>query len=215
MSEQRTSPSCPPQGPVSGLLSLAGRITGLVISALLLRIVLELAGLYLWWPQEGLRHVYQVMIQEQTALMRALQPHPRGNAILAVSEQGIRRVSAVCHQINRPRLRIPVTLVAFILTSVMLRLTWLAIMLPLFCLSVLTGLTEGLVQRDLRRFGSGLESIFIHRLVIRTARPIAVTLWACYLAEPLFIPAPWMLLPAALWIGITVCMAARTFKRWV
>jgi hypothetical protein len=31
---------------------IAGRIIGLVIGALVLRVVLELAG-YFWWPQEG------------------------------------------------------------------------------------------------------------------------------------------------------------------
>ncbi len=45
MSEQRTPPSRPPQGPIGWLLSLTGRLIGLVIGALVLRIVLELAGL--------------------------------------------------------------------------------------------------------------------------------------------------------------------------
>ena len=53
MSEQRPPPSRPAQGPVGWPLSLAGRIVGLVIGALVLRVVLELAGLYFWWPQEG------------------------------------------------------------------------------------------------------------------------------------------------------------------
>ncbi|STV23883.1 Uncharacterised protein [Klebsiella pneumoniae] len=58
MSEQRSPPSRSAQGPVGWLLSLAGRFIGLVISALVLRVVLELAGLYFWWPQEGSRHVF-------------------------------------------------------------------------------------------------------------------------------------------------------------
>ena len=53
MSEQQPPPSLPPQGPIGWLLSLAGRLIGLVIGALVLRIVPELAGLYFWWPQEG------------------------------------------------------------------------------------------------------------------------------------------------------------------
>lgn len=76
-----------------------------------------------------------------------------------------------------------------------------------------TGLTEGLVQRDLRRFGSGLESVFLYRYVIRTGSSVATRLWVCYLAQPLFLPAMLILLPTALWFGITVWMAARSFKR--
>ncbi|MCX8985723.1 hypothetical protein NLN93_23540 [Citrobacter portucalensis] len=74
MSEQRPPPSRPAQGPVGWLLSLSGRLIGLVIGAL----VLELAGLYFWWPQEGSRHVFQVMRQEQAELVIALQSHPLG-----------------------------------------------------------------------------------------------------------------------------------------
>ncbi len=46
MSEQRPPPSRPAQGPIGWLLSLTGRLIGLVIGALVLRVVLELAGLY-------------------------------------------------------------------------------------------------------------------------------------------------------------------------
>ncbi|MCW9619278.1 DUF4400 domain-containing protein [Klebsiella michiganensis] len=88
-------------------------------------------------------------------------------------------------------------------------------LIPLLCLCALTGLTEGLVQRDLRRFGSGLESVFLHRYVIRSGSSVATTLWVCYLARPLFLPAMLILLPTGLWFGITVWMAAGSFKRWL
>lgn len=155
MSEQRTPPSRPAQGPVGWLLSLAGRLIGLVIGALVLRVVLELVGLYFWWPQEGSRHVFQVMRQEQAELVSALQPHPLGNEILVLLEKGTTRVLMANSLLQKPFAALAYTLVSF-----MQRLVWLAAMLPLICLCVVIGLTEGLVQRDLRRFGSGLESVF-------------------------------------------------------
>lgn len=210
MSEQRTPPSRLPQGPIGWLLSLIGQFIGLVIGALVLRIVLELAGLYFWWPQEGSRHAFQVMKQEQTELVIALQPHPLGNEILVLLEKGANRVLMANRLLQKPFIALAYTLVSF-----MQRLIWLAAMLPLLCLCVLIGLTEGLVRRDLRRFGSGLESVFIHRYVIRSGSSVATTLWVFYLAQPLFIPAMLVLLPAALWLGITVWMAAGSFKRWL
>ncbi|EGX8054517.1 DUF4400 domain-containing protein [Salmonella enterica] len=210
MSEQRPPPSRPPQGPIGWLLSLAGRLIGLVIGALILRIVLELAGLYFWWPQEGGRHVFQMMRQERAELVIALQPHPLGNEILVLLEKGTTRVLMANRLLQKPFAAVAYTLVSF-----MQRLIWLAAMLPLFCLCTVTGLTEGLVQRDLRRFGSGLESIFLHRYVIRSGSSVATTLWVVYLAQPLFVPAMLVLLPAALWLGITVWMAAGSFKRWL
>ncbi|EMQ2088325.1 DUF4400 domain-containing protein [Salmonella enterica subsp. enterica] len=210
MSEQRPPPSRPAQGPVGWLLSLTGRLIGLVIGALVLRIVLELAGLYLWWPQEGSRHAFQVMKQEQTELVIALQPHPLGNEILVLLEKGGNRVLMANRLLQKP-----FTTLAYTLVSFMQRLVWLATMLPLICLCVVIGLTEGLVQRDLRRFGSGLESTFLHRNVIRSGSSITSTLWGLFLAQPLFIPAMLVLLPTALWSGITVWMAAGSFKRWL
>jgi hypothetical protein len=210
LSEQRPPPSRPPQGPIGWLLSLTGRLIGLVIGALVLRVVLELAGLYFWWPQEGDRHVFQVMKQEQAELIIALQQHPQGEKIVMLLENGASHVLITNRLIQKP-----LTVLAYTLVSFMLRLTWLVAILPLLCLCVLIGLTEGLVQRDLRRFSSGLESVFLHRYVIRSGSSVATTLWVFYLAQPLFLPAMLVLLPAALWSGITVWMAARSFKRWL
>lgn len=210
MSEQRPPPSRPAQGPVGWLLSLAGRLIGLVIGALVLRIVLELAGLYFWWPQEGSRHVFLVMRRELAELVIALQSHPLGNEMLVLLEKGATHGIMVNKLLQKP-----LTALAYTLVSFMQRLVWLATMLPLLCLCTVTGLTEGLVQRDLRRFGSGLESVFLHRYVIRSGSSVATTLWVFYLAQPLFLPAMLILLPTALWSGITVWMAAGSFKRWL
>ncbi|ELB7725820.1 DUF4400 domain-containing protein [Salmonella enterica] len=210
MSEQRSPPSRSAQGPVGWLLSLAGRFIGLVISALLLRVVLELAGLYFWWPQEGSRHVFQVMKREQSELVIALQPHPQGEKIVMLLENGVSHMLITNRLIQKP-----LTVLAYTLVSFMLRLTWLVAAFPLLCLCVLIGLTEGLVRRDLRRFGSGLESVFLHRYVIRSGSLVATTIWVCYLAQPLFLPARLVLLPATIWFGITVWMVAGSFKRWL
>lgn len=210
MSEQRPPPSRPAQGPVGWLLSLAGRLIGLVIGALVLRVVLELAGLYWWWPQEGSRHAFLVMRREQVELVSALQPHPLGEKIVMLLGHRASHVLITNRLIQKP-----LSVLAYTLVSFMLRLTWLAAILPLLCLCVLIGLTNGLVRRDLRRFGSGLESVFLHRYVIRSGSSITTTIWMFYLAQPLFIPAMLVLLPAALWLGITVWMAAGSFKRWL
>ncbi|ELC7203529.1 DUF4400 domain-containing protein [Enterobacter hormaechei] len=210
MSEQRPPPSRPPQGPIGWLLSLTGRFIGLIIGALVLRVVLELAGLYFWWPHEGSRHVFMVMRLERMELVSALQPHPQGEKIIMQLENGATRVLTPNWLLKKP-----FTALAYTLMSFMQRLICLAAMLPLICLCVVIGLTEGLVQRDLRRFGSGLESTFLHRYVIRSGSSVATTLWMFYLAQPLFLPAMLVLLPAALWFGIRVWMAAGSFKRWL
>lgn len=143
-------------------------------------------------------------------LVIALQSHLLGNEILVQLEKG-----ANCVLMANRLLQKPFTAVAYTLVNFMQRLVWLAAMLPLLCLCAITGLTEGLVRRDLRRFGSGLESVFLHRYVIRSGSSVATTLWVFYLAQPLFVPAMLVLLPSALWFGITIWMAAGSFKRWL
>ncbi|EDV81077.1 putative membrane protein [Escherichia coli E22] len=59
----------------------------------------------------------------------------------------------------------------------------------------------------------GLESFFLHRYVIMSHSSVTTTLLVFYLTQPLFQPAMLILLPATLWFGITVLMAAENFKR--
>lgn len=66
---------------------------------------------------------------------------------------------------------------AYITMTFILRLTLLILTMPLFGLSVLVGLVDGLVRRDIRRFGSGYESGFIYPHAKRTISPIFVTAW--------------------------------------
>lgn len=150
------------------------------------------------------------MRQERAELVIALQPHPLGNEILVLLEKGATRMLMANRLLQKPFIALAYTLVSF-----MLRLAWLIAMLPLICLCVLIGLIEGLVRRDLRRFGSGLESVFLHRYIIRSGSSVATTLWVFYLAQPLFLPAMLVLLTAGLWFGITIWMAAGSFKRWL
>ncbi|HCA3406621.1 TPA: DUF4400 domain-containing protein [Salmonella enterica subsp. salamae serovar 35:g,m,s,t:-] len=223
MSQQRAPSVRPPQGAVGGLLSLAGRVMGLVVGALLLRVVLELLGLYFWWPQEGSRHVFQVMVQEFAELTRDLRRHPLRNEALVCLEYGrTRLVNNTEWMISLLRPMLP----ANTLPDIMYTLTWaqlsfvarllrLIITIPLFLLCAIAGLTEGLVQRNLRRFGVGNESIFIHRSVRVLGTSTLSIYWLFYLAQPMLWSSELYLLPAALWTGIALCVGVDSFKRWL
>ncbi|QLR41632.1 DUF4400 domain-containing protein [Enterobacter sp. RHBSTW-00994] len=189
MSEQRPPPSHPPQGPIGWLLSLTGRLIGLVIGALMLRVVLEIGGLYFWWPQEGSRHVFQVMKREQAELVSALQPHPLRDEIVMLLEKGTTRVLMVNRLLQKPFTALVYTLVSF-----MQRLIWLIIMLPLFCLCTIAAIVEGLVLRDLRRFGGGYESSSMFYWILRLSFPFKHTGVLCYLALPTSLSQFWLLL---------------------
>lgn len=194
MSEQRSPPSRPAKGPVGWLLSLAGRLIGLIIGALVLRVVLELAGLYFWWPQEGSKHVFQVMKQEREELISALQTHPLKKDILIIPDHEAIRIREVRNQIKRLYHWEPISALAYTLVSFMLRLIWLIIMLPLFFLCTTTAIVEGLVLRDLRRFGGGYESSSMFYWILKLSFPFKHTGVLCYLALPTSLSQFWLLL---------------------
>lgn len=215
MSEQRTSQPPPAPGPVGWLFILAGRLTGLIIAALLLRLAIELMGLYFWWPQEETRHILQVITREQAELLLHLQPHPFGNQLQALLNDGRESVLSFRRRIDIYYLQVPLDALAYSLTSFLLRLVWLAAMLPLLDLCVFTGLVEGLVQRDLRRFGTGLESTFIYRHARRIGGSVTATWLIFWLIQPFCLPATLILPITTIWAGIIVWIVAYSFKRWL
>ncbi|MBF0035502.1 DUF4400 domain-containing protein [Citrobacter freundii] len=222
MSEHRPSPPRSTPGPAGWLLSLTGRVIGRVLGALVLRIVLELVGLYFWWPQEGVAHVHRTMIQEQGALARDLYPHPLGDIALALLHYGLRGLlnllewscSLFRHVLTEPIVTLISHTMADALISFMTRLLRLIATLPLFLLCAIAGVVEGVMLRDLRIFGTGNESVFIHRGVRWIGASVTTYLGLIYLAQPMLLPSTPVLIAAALWTGIILRMTASSFKRW-
>ena len=75
------------------------------------------------------------------------------------------------------------------------------------------GLVDGLVRRDIRRFGAGRESGFIYHRARASLIPLAVLPWVTYLALPVSVNPLLILLPSAALLGVAVCIAAATFKK--
>lgn len=64
----------------------------------------------------------------------------------------------------------------------LVRLLVLCLTLPLFLMAAFVGLVDGLVRRDIRRFGAGRESGFIYHRARASLIPLAVLPWVTYLA---------------------------------
>jgi integrating conjugative element membrane protein (TIGR03747 family) len=91
----------------------------------------------------------------------------------------------------------------------------LALTLPLFLLAALTGLVDGLVRRDVRRFGAGRESGFVYHRARASLMPLATLPWVIYLALPVSVAPLVILLPGAVLLGVAVCISAATFKKYI
>jgi len=87
----------------------------------------------------------------------------------------------------------------------LVRLLVLCLTLPLFLMAAFVGLVDGLVRRDIRRFGAGRESGFIYHRARASLIPLAVLPWVTYLALPVSVNPLLILLPSAALLGVAVC----------
>jgi integrating conjugative element membrane protein (TIGR03747 family) len=84
------------------------------------------------------------------------------------------------------------------------RLLILTLSIPLFVMAAFTGAVDGLVRRDLRRFGSGRESGFIYHRAMMLMVPAGVAPWVIYLAMPVSVNPMLILRLSAAILGMVV-----------
>ena len=104
---------------------------------------------------------------------------------------------------------------AFTTLTFLVRLLVLVLTIPLFIMATFVGLVDGLVRRDIRKFGAGRESGFIYHRVKASVVPLAVLPWILYLALPISVHPLWILLPSAVLLGLAVNLTAGSFKKYL
>jgi integrating conjugative element membrane protein (TIGR03747 family) len=95
------------------------------------------------------------------------------------------------------------------------RLAILILAMPVFLLFSLLALVDGLVQRDLRRWGGGRESSFVYHYAKKAALPLVVLAWVTYLALPFSLHPTFVVLPFAMLFALSVAVTASTFKKYL
>jgi integrating conjugative element membrane protein (TIGR03747 family) len=118
------------------------------------------------------------------------------------------------HQLLRPLAEYVVA--AMQVTQVFsVRLAILALATPVFLLFSLVALVDGLVKRDLRRWGGGRESSFVYHWAKCSALPLLVLTWVVYLALPFSLHPSFVVLPFAILFSLSVEVTASTFKKYL
>ncbi|MCU7801178.1 MAG: TIGR03747 family integrating conjugative element membrane protein [gamma proteobacterium symbiont of Lucinoma myriamae] len=95
------------------------------------------------------------------------------------------------------------------------RLAILILATPVFVLALIAGFTDGLVQRDLRRWGGGRESSFLYHHSKKVIMPAILSAWVVYLAMPFSIHPSFIIVPFTLMAGIAMAVSASTFKKYL
>jgi integrating conjugative element membrane protein (TIGR03747 family) len=223
------------------LTGIAQGFQWLLIS-LVFSILIEWVGMFLWWEEQGAAHSQQMLVQELqflgadfhrswltsdpvkfardmsdrfyyvafewTRIVDLLEwvrlaPAPGETGIRVGLHHGYLSVSEF-------------VLAAMQITQLFaVRLAILTLALPVFGLFTLVALVDGLVQRDLRRWGGGRESSFVYHYAKKAALPLIFMAWVLYLAMPFSIHPSWIILPFALAFAFAVTITASTFKKYL
>ncbi len=231
------------EGLIAKSLTATAKVIQWILLSLLFSIIVEWTGMVLWWPEEGTEHSRTMLTTEISYLefdffrrsvvtsdpaqfakrfadntyhylfevtrfvdfIRWVSPNPTKN------EQGVR---PTLHKVYHPIAEFVIAMMQ--VTQVFsVRLAILTLAMPVFLLFSLVALVDGLVQRDLRRWGGGRESSFVYHYAKKAAFPIVILTWVTYLALPFSLHPTFVVLPFAILFALTVAVTASTFKKYL
>lgn len=238
-----TAPTNSPQtqrGLSFGTLELCLRLLGLLFASLLFSILLEFMGMLWFWPEQGWHHSHTMWLTELGWLSNhfrsSLLVHEPAQATAKILEhlndwvvvrsgwaqsdthlKLLSREASLQGQLAQAYVAGQDYLLAALFTvfTFVVRLTVLSLAMPLFLLAVLTGMVDGLMRRDLRKFGADRESSFIYHRAKRTLLPLTISPWVIYLSLPWSLNPNWVLLPYAGLLGCMVALTMATFKKYL
>ncbi len=232
-----------PASPQSGggrLAGWVGRLLRLLLISLLASIAIEWIGMHVWWPELGVEHSHRMVRAEAALLQRnvpiswagRLTDEPGDNLMsrlglaLRKSATGHRIAcwaATLTHRVENSTWwrRLQRGLGPYIEAArnighlYLIRLTVLCLAAPLFILLVWVGVVDGLVQRDLRRWGGGRESSFVYHYAKRSNLAVVAFAAVVYLAMPFSVHPAIVLTPFAMACAASASLTASRFKKYL
>ena len=224
------APSLPRrQGLIGTLLSAVGQAIATLLASLFFSLLTEWVGMAFIWPAQGVQHSLTMMQCElgwfadnvRQSLLLA-DPVSVINDVLSQTGAWLWQNAGLAAWLvwlhDHPWLNglaAYLQAAVYVVMTFVLRLFILLLTAPLFVLAALTGAVDGLVRRDVRRFGRGYESGFIYHHARRRVMPVFFLAWVVYLSLPFSVP-PWVvLLPAAVLFGLVISITVGSFKKFL
>lgn len=244
MTEGRTDnrPQDVRQGLISRVLTTIAQGLKWMLLSLVFSILIEWIGMVFWWPEEGLNHSRDMLTAEigflQADFGKSLISEDPARFTRTLADRAyyglfeVTRIADFIAWVGNPstanesalRLRLhtafqPVAkyvLAAMQVTQVFsVRLAVLLLAMPVFVMFSLVAIVDGLVKRDLRRWGGGRESSFVYHWAKRSALPLLVLTWVTYLSLPFSLHPSFVILPFAALFALGVAVTASRFKKYL
>ncbi|EIV2908175.1 MAG: TIGR03747 family integrating conjugative element membrane protein [Hafnia sp.] len=206
---------------------LPGVLVGFCLGAWMLAIALEWLGEAFLWRNTCASHSEQVL-QATWQWWRDFAGAPVWllQSLTLVSDKLQQGIAALVHSLNGQSgllwtdtvttvIRCSLLSVGNVTLIFLLRLSILLQALPLLALTIIIGLIDGLVRRDLRRFGAGHESGFVYHHARRMISSSLIATGLAWLAVPVFFEPEFVLAPGAVVIGLISSLAFSAFKKYL
>ncbi|ANF10379.1 integrating conjugative element membrane protein, PFL_4697 family [Klebsiella pneumoniae] len=225
-------PEHAPPGPVRrpGLIGwlalLPGVLVGFCLGAWMLAIALEWLGEAFFWRNACASHSEQVL-QATWHWWRGSAGAPEWlvEDLALASNTLLQGIAMLVHSLNGQSglfwtetvttvIRCALLSAGNVTLTFLLRLAILLQALPLFALTITIGLIDGLVRRDLRRFGAGHESGFVYHHARRMISSIVIASGLMWLVFPFQIATKYVLIPAVL-VGVAIAVTVGIFKKYL
>lgn len=213
--------------------SFIGRLLGTLIGSLILSIIIEWVGMAFIWQDQGVNHSKQMMAQEFAWFSNEFQQSLLYSRPVALAQETVQFLyqwifvkTGLQTWLDTPKssewelwlfnyMRSYIEATLYILIVFVIRLMIIILTSPLFMLAGLVGLIDGLVQRDLRRFGVGRESAYKYHHAKRWVAPVMFLAWIIYLSIPISIHPNFILIPSAILFGVMISLTASNFKKYL
>ena len=206
-----------------------------LLVSLLISIIVEFIGISYFWPEQGENHAKQVLKQDLIYLNTKLKLGSHTYRYMAADKSiniknGLGKINifdqlkqATHHSDSKVsglvmsiytryeqhwQAIIPVTQIFVI------RLALIMFSLPAFLLAAGMGAVDGLVERDLRRWGGGRESSNVYNLARRSVIPTFILACMIYISLPMSINPAIVILPFALAFGLAVRVGFDRLKKY-
>lgn len=239
-SQQYQPPRRKEPGLVGQLFSALVQLVVWLVISLMLSIIIEWLGMIWFWPEQGADHAKAVLAADQAYLNQQLYNESlvirndvivfTGEAVGWVSRQAwlealLNNVPDISEgnffsSLQRwgyePYQRFEDYLQAstYVTQTFVIRLVLILFSLPIFLVAALVGGVDGLVERDLRRWGGGRESSNVFNLARRSVVPSFVAACVVYISLPFSINPVIVILPFAFLLGLAVRIGFERLKKY-
>lgn len=237
----RSQDSNPPKKSKSILSSLFGSLMqflGWVVFSLALALIIEWIGMATIWKEEGSDHAKQTLESDLSYLNKRLlsrtttveekvnQTVQRGINWIDKHSQGVEfsdtqsirkfKESNTLFNLQNvgEKLAPYIAVVPPVAKTFCVRLALLGFSLPSFILFFLIGMVDGLVERDLRRWGGGRESSMVYNLARKSLFRFFISACVIYISIPFSVNPTWLILPFAIAFGLSTRVTFERFKKY-